>query len=114
MTAAYLTVTLLLGRLMLDAMGIAGWRQTPMRWVPHLNDTVLLAAAIGLLGVGGWNPLEQSWLAVKLALLCGYICAGVFALKPSRGWRARFVAAVAALVQVILIICLATTKPGLF
>ncbi len=114
MTAAYLTVTLFVLRLILDAVGKAGWRQTPMRWIPHLNDTILLAAAISLLFVTGWNPLVHYWLAAKIVLLFGYIFAGVFALKQSLGLQARLIATVIALVQVMLIFHLAMTKPVLF
>lgn len=54
MTTAYLTVTLFALRLLLDAVGRPGWRQTPLRWIPHANDTILLVAAIALLFVTGY------------------------------------------------------------
>lgn len=114
MTAAYLTVTLFVLRLILDAAGKAGWRQTPLRWIPHLNDTILLAAAISLLFVTGWNPFVHYWLAAKIVLLFGYIFAGVFALRQSLGLQARLIATVIALVQVMLIFHLAIAKPELF
>ena len=48
MTTAYLTITLFALRLLLDAVGRPGWRQTPLRFIPHINDTILLVAAIAL------------------------------------------------------------------
>lgn len=114
MTAAYLTVTLFALRLLLEAVGRPGWRQTPLRWIPHANDTVLLVAAISLLFVGGWNPLTQGWLLAKILLLLGYIAAGLFALKVTVSPRVRVVAAVLALLQVSAIFHLAMTKPVLF
>lgn len=114
MTAAYLTVTLFALRLLLEAVGRPGWRQTPLRWIPHANDTVLLVAAISLLFVGGWNPLAQGWLLAKILLLLGYIAAGLFALKVTVSRPVRVVAAVLALVQVSAIFHLAMTKPVLF
>ncbi len=98
----------------MDAVGRPGWRMTPLRWIPHANDTVLLVAAISLLFVGGWNPLEQGWLLAKIALLLGYIAAGLFALKVTVSRPIRVVAAVLALVQVSAIFHLAMAKPVLF
>lgn len=114
MTAAYLTVTLFALRLLLEAVGRPAWRQTPLRWIPHANDTVLLVAAISLLFVGGWNPLAQGWLLAKILLLLGYIAAGLFALKVTVSRSVRIVAAVLALVQVAAIFHLAMAKPVLF
>lgn len=111
MTAAYLTVTLFSLRLLLDAVGKPGWRQSPLRWIPHANDTVLLVAAISLLFVTGWMPFVHHWLTAKVFLLVGYIVAGVFALKPTMGLQVRLIASVLALVQVMAIFHLAINKP---
>ena len=114
MSTAYLTVVLFTLRLLLDAVGRPGWRQTPLRWIPHANDTVLLVAAISLLFAGGWNPLEQGWILAKILLLLGYIAAGLFALKVTVSLPVRVVAALLALLQVSFIFHLAMTKPVLF
>ncbi|MBL1271010.1 MAG: SirB2 family protein [Oceanospirillales bacterium] len=114
MSTAYLTVILFTLRLLMDAVGRPGWRQTPLRWIPHANDTVLLVAAISLLFVGGWNPLEQGWILAKIVLLLGYIAAGLFALRVTVSRPVRIVAAVLALLQVSFIFHLAMTKPVLF
>ncbi|MBS8241099.1 invasion protein [Marinobacter lipolyticus] len=111
MTTAYLTVVLLALRLLLDAVGKPDWRQTPLRWIPHANDTVLLAAAISLLFVTPWMPFVHGWLTAKVFLLIGYIVAGVFALKQTKSLPVRLVATVLALVQVMAIFHLAMTKP---
>lgn len=110
MTTAYLTVTLLALRLLMDVVGRPGWRQTPLRWIPHANDTVLLLAAIGLVVVTPWMPLVHGWLTLKIVLLVGYIVAGVFALKPSFSKPVRAVAAILALLQVAFIFHLAMLK----
>lgn len=114
MSTAYLTVILFTLRLLMDAVGRPGWRQTPLRWIPHANDTVLLVAAISLLFVGGWNPLEQGWILAKIVLLLGYIAAGLFALRVTVSRPVRVVAAVLALLQVSFIFHLAMAKPVLF
>lgn len=68
--------------------GIWAWRAPrllrlrPVRIVPHVIDTVLLASAVGLLFAYGWNPLKHGWLVAKIALLLVYIALGMAALKP--------------------------------
>lgn len=114
MTAAYLTITLFALRLVLDGCGRPGWRQSALRWLPHVNDTVLLLAAVGLVIVSGWMPLVHHWLTLKIVLLLGYIATGAVALNPQRPRPVRWLAAVLALGQVGLIVVLAKTKPLLF
>jgi uncharacterized membrane protein SirB2 len=111
MLAAYTTAALMLLRLALDAAGRPGWRGTPLRWLPHLNDTVLLAAALGLMALTGWMPFVHHWLTGKVVLLVGYILAGKWALDQTRPPRVRGVAALVALVQLAAIFALATLKP---
>ena len=110
MLTAYLTVTLFALRLLMDAVGRPGWRQTPLRWIPHANDTLLLVAAIGLVAVTPWMPFVHGWLTLKVVLLVGYIVAGVFAMKQTLGVPVRSVAAILALLQIGFIFHLAMTK----
>lgn len=97
MTTAYLTITLFALRLLLDAVGRPGWRQTPLRFIPHINDTILLVAAISLVFVAGYSSAMPGWLITKIVLLFGYIVAGVFALKTNVSKPVRIFAAVLAL-----------------
>ncbi|RBP33521.1 putative membrane protein SirB2 [Marinobacter pelagius] len=111
MTTAYITVVLFALRLLLDAVGRPEWRRTPLRWIPHANDTLLLVAAISLLFVTPWMPFVHGWLTAKIFLLVGYIIAGLFALKTTLGSPTRVVAAILAFVQIAAIFHLAMTKP---
>ncbi len=111
MLAAYLTVVLFSLRLLLDVVGKPNWRRTPLRWIPHANDTVLLVAAISLLFVTPWMPFVHGWLTAKIVLLVGYIVAGVFAMKETRSVPVRVIASVLALVQITAIFHLAINKP---
>lgn len=111
MLAAYLTVVLFSLRLLLDAVGRPNWRGTPLRWIPHANDTVLLVAAISLLFVTPWTPFVHGWLTAKILLLVGYIVAGMFAMKETRSLQVRVIASVLALVQITVIFHLAVNKP---
>lgn len=89
------------------------------RWVkvvPHLNDTLLLTAAIGMLVAGHLNPLTHPWLLVKITGLLLYIWLGTMALKRGRTKTLRALYFVAALAVIGYIIAVAVTKqviPGL-
>ncbi|WP_231699847.1 SirB2 family protein [Aliidiomarina indica] len=111
MLTAYLTGLFLVVRLGLDVAGKPGWRNTPLRWIPHVNDTILLVMAISLLAILRLNVLEEHWLLLKIVLLVGYIVAGVFAIKPKFATRTRIIAAVLAIVQLLAIFHLAMAKP---
>lgn len=78
----------------------------PVKVVPHVVDTLLLASAIGLLVAYGWNPFAQGWLVAKIVLLVVYIALGLVALKPWYGAAIRvpaFVAAVAVFAWIVMI-----------
>ncbi len=111
MLTAYTTAVLMLVRLGLDAAGRPGWRETSLRWIPHLNDTVLLGAALSLLVITGWLPFVHHWLTGKVVLLVGYILAGKWALDRTRLPAVRCTAAGAALLQLAAIFALAILKP---
>lgn len=111
MLTAYITLILMLLRLGLEAAGRHGWRKTPLRWIPHANDTVLLASALGLLWITGWMPFVHHWLTGKVILLVGYIVAGKWALDQQRAGHVRWVAGALALTQLALIFVLAFVKP---
>ena len=76
MLTAYITAVLMLLRLGLGALGRPQWRGTPLRWIPHLNDTVLLSAALGLMVITGWLPSTPAYTRTPPSSL------------PSRPWRA--------------------------
>jgi uncharacterized membrane protein SirB2 len=66
--------------------------QLHRRWVrivPHLNDTVLLLSAIGMLTVIGQSPFAIDWLTAKIVALVLYILAGTVAIKrgPTKSMR---------------------------
>jgi uncharacterized membrane protein SirB2 len=109
-TTAVITAALFMLRLGLDAAG-RRWRHTPLRWLPHANDTLLLAAAIGLMVVTGLYPLVQPWLTAKVVLLVIYILAGKQALNTGQPGVRRIGFAALALVVLALIFSHALIKP---
>ncbi|MDP4528439.1 SirB2 family protein [Alkalimonas delamerensis] len=114
MLFAYLTALLFTLRLLLDAMGKPGWRQTPLRFIPHINDTLLLTFAVALWLLGPWQLMTHGWLGLKIVLLFGYIGAGLVALKPSKPRGLRIAFAALALGLLAAIFHLAKAKPMLF
>lgn len=86
------------------------------RWVkilPHLNDTVLLAAAIALAWMLRQYPFVHGWLTAKVVALAGYILLGMVALRPGRPRAARVVAWVAAQIVFLYIVAVALTRNAL-
>lgn len=96
----------------------AGWRMadSPMikkTWVkilPHVNDTVLIAAGIGMLVVARLNPLENDWLIAKFIALIVYIGLGMVAIKRGETRTQRTLAFVGALAAFGYIAAVAITK----
>jgi uncharacterized membrane protein SirB2 len=83
------------------------------RWVkvvPHLNDTLLLTAAIALVVVGDLDLLANPWLIAKIVALLAYIGLGSVALKRGRSKAVRVKAFVAALGVFGYIVAVAVTK----
>lgn len=70
------------------------------RWLkiaPHVNDTVLLAAALSLSAMSGLYPFVDAWVTAKVFGLIGYIILGSLALQPGRGKGVRLASWLAAL-----------------
>jgi uncharacterized membrane protein SirB2 len=83
------------------------------RWVrtaPHVNDTILLAAAIMLTLLIGQYPFVDGWLTAKVLGVVAYIILGALALKPGRPRGVRVVALCAALAFFGYIVSVALTK----
>lgn len=114
MLTAYITAFLFILRLVLDVLGKTGWRQTPLRWLPHVNDTILLLMAVSLIALANLPVFGLPWLVMKIVLLIGYIIAGVFAMNLKRPKQVRVIAAVLAVAQLLFIFHLAVAKPMLW
>jgi uncharacterized membrane protein SirB2 len=85
-----------------------------VRTVPHMVDTVLLAAALGLLWLLQLNPLAHGWLTAKLVALAGYIVSGSVAIKRGRTRRARVVALAVAIGLFLYMVGTALTRDPAF
>ncbi|RPI48829.1 MAG: hypothetical protein EHM59_00410 [Betaproteobacteria bacterium] len=72
-------------------------RRPAARILPHVNDTMLLGAAIAMLALARIDPLAVPWLSAKVAGLVVYILLGMVALRHGRTPAIRTVAFAAAL-----------------
>jgi uncharacterized membrane protein SirB2 len=80
------------------------------RVLPHVNDTLLLAAGIGLAALLRQYPLVDGWLTAKLLALLAYIALGTIALKRGRTKRIRLVAFGGALLSLSYLVAVALTR----
>lgn len=85
-------------------------QQRWLRTVPHVNDALLLAAAIGLALVTAQYPFVQPWLTAKIFGLIGYIILGSVALKAGRTREQRIGAWLAALATFGYVVSVALTR----
>ncbi len=84
-------------------------RQRWVRVLPHVNDTVLLAAALGLTLSIAQYPFTHAWLTAKVIGLLLYIALGMIALKYGRTRRIRAGAFLAAILVFLYIVSVALT-----
>ncbi|MEX1266736.1 MAG: SirB2 family protein [Woeseia sp.] len=85
----------------------------PVRYLSYVIDTVLLAAAVLLLGILPANVYANGWLAVKLSLLVVYIGLGTFALKRGRTQAVRLSCFAAAIVVYLAMFSIARSHDPL-
>ncbi len=98
------------------------WRESPWltrrltRTLPHINDTVLLGAAVWLAWHSGFAPWNTPWLGAKVLGLLTYIALGAIALRRGRTREIRAIAWCAALVVFFWILSVARlrTPAGFF
>lgn len=81
-----------------------------VRVLPHVNDTVLLAAALGMVYLSKQYPLVEPWLTAKVIALLVYIVAGSVALRRGRTRGLRLFALGLALASVLYILAVALTR----
>ena len=80
------------------------------RTLPHINDTLLLGAAIGMAWIAHLNPLDHPWLLAKLLGLLIYIVLGSIALRRGRTMQVRILAFAGALTTLGYIVAVALTR----
>jgi len=81
-----------------------------VRIVPHVNDTVLLVAAIWLTTIIGQYPGTSAWLTAKVTGLIVYILVGTVAIRRGPTKPIRAAAWVAAQLVFFYIVGVALTR----
>lgn len=81
-----------------------------IRIVPHVNDTVLLAAAIALVFLTQQFPFVDAWVTAKIFGLIAYIILGAVALRAGRTRGVRVAAWFGALAVFGYVVSVALTK----
>ncbi|MDH5736640.1 MAG: SirB2 family protein, partial [Gammaproteobacteria bacterium] len=56
----------------------------PVKILPHIIDTCLLASALVMVYMSAQYPFVQSWLTIKVFALIAYIILGTIALKRGK------------------------------
>lgn len=83
-----------------------GW----LRVTPHVVDSLLLLAGIGLAFLIQQYPFVNGWLTTKLFALIAYVAAGHFAVRRARTARGKTIAWLLGLVIVLYIYAVAVSK----
>ena len=112
-TCAALSIGGFVARFRLALRGSALLRRPWIRVAPHVNDSILLAAAIVMLALARIDPLNVNWLQAKIAALFAYILFAMLAMRQSRGRRTRICAFAAALLSFGFIVSVALTRNAL-
>lgn len=81
--------------------------------LPHIVDTLLLASAIYLVIASQMYPFVINWVTAKLLLLVVYIVLGTIALKRGRSKKTRVASFILAVMTIVGIFGIASTKPAL-
>ena len=99
--------------------GILMMRDSPLlaeRWirvVPHINDTVLLLAALSLAAMSGQYPFVVGWVTAKVLGVIAYIILGALALRDAGTRRMRIACWLASLAVFGWIVSVALTRQPL-
>ena len=81
-----------------------------LKVLPHVNDTVLLSSAIGMLILIGVNPFTTPWLLAKIVALLVYIVLGTICMRTAPGSRRQVISFVAAISVFAYILLVALSK----
>jgi uncharacterized membrane protein SirB2 len=83
-----------------------GW----LRITPHVIDSLLLVAGVGLALIIRQYPFVDAWLTAKLLALVAYIAVGHVAVRRARSVRGKLAAWLIGLAPVSYIFAVAITK----
>ena len=85
----------------------------PVKVLPHLVDTVLLATAVAMLVALRVSPWELPWVLAKIIALLVYIALGMLTLRFARSRGRQFLAYCLALATASYLVSIAFSKNAL-
>ncbi len=106
----YLSITLFALRGVMQFSGIDWRRWRVLKILPHVNDTLLLGAAIWLALASHQYPFVAGWLTAKVFGLLLYIGFGMLALRRTAPLHVRLPAFIAALASVGYVVGVAISR----
>lgn len=109
-SCATISISLFVLRGGLQFSGVQWRRWRWLRIAPHINDTLLLSAAIALSWISHQYPLQQPWLSAKVAALLLYIVLGQIAFRSGASRSQQLLAFLAALATVAYIVLVAINR----
>ncbi|MDH5660675.1 MAG: SirB2 family protein [Gammaproteobacteria bacterium] len=110
MTTAFISIALFIIRGFWVFNHSAMMNKKWVKIVPHVNDTILLVAAIFLTFEISQYPFTHDWLTAKLIALLLYIVFGMFALKRAKETKNKVIFFVLALLTFGYIVGVALTR----
>lgn len=108
-TCVVISISLFVLRGSLQLAGADWQRWKPLRFLPHLVDTVLLISALWLASLLHQYPFVDAWLTAKFLALVAYVLLGRQALRPGAQAQTRAICFASALLVVAYIIGVALT-----
>ena len=85
-------------------------KQTWVRVMPHVNDTLLLGCAVYLMLLSQQYPFVNNWLTAKFIALLVYIGFGTVAIKRGKSGRIRLFSAIFSAAVFAYIFAVAITR----
>ncbi|MDH5473203.1 MAG: SirB2 family protein [Gammaproteobacteria bacterium] len=85
----------------------------PVKILPHIIDTCLLASALVMVYMSAQYPFVQSWLTIKVFALVAYIILGTIALKRGKTRQVRIIAWVLSVLVFAYIVVVALSRAPL-
>ena len=110
MTTAFISIALFIIRGFWVFNHSAMMKKKWVKIVPHVNDTILLVAAIFLTFGISQYPFTHDWLTAKLIALLLYIVFGMFAFKRAKETKNKVILFVLALLTFGYIVGVALTR----
>lgn len=109
-TCACTSIALFMLRVGLTLAGKEWRRNLWLKVLPHINDTLLLIAALYLAFASHQYPFQSDWLNAKLCALLLYILLGKQALKAEQSRSRAMLFSLGALMSVAYIVSVALTR----